>query len=580
MGEEFGTALRNGTILLQYRLERVLGYGGFGITYLARNQRLDHLVAVKEYFPQTFAVREPDGTVRPKSKLDEEKFQWGRDRFLVEAKVQAGVRHPSIVRVFDFFESRRTAYMVLEYEDGDLLSAYLKRVEKPTEAELLDIVLPILSGLEVLHGAGFIHRDIKPGNIIVRNDGSPVLLDFGAARQSTGEVSHTLTAIVTPGYAPFEQYYSSGKRQGPWTDIYAMGAVLYFAITGMAPRHATERSGALLERKPDPLTPIAQLADGEYSAAFLDAIDWALQVLETDRPRTVMQWRAAMLGEMPSTLGSKETEPTTKKYGEGEAEPARQQPTEPCPNDAGATATTVIIGDSAETSPPVRSGGWKWIRFGLAASAVVASIVLYRFVANPVPSESGGMTPSSSAVTQDPSTKEQPPPAPVELEPQAQKPQPDAEPDSTLASILIRDSSSLGPRPKRVEQRELAQSPPPETVTRDAMQPTAAENDRLRLARLLAQAERDIQERRLTGPKGANAFERYRAALRIEPGNQAARDGIAAVIKLKILLVSTAMKKRNFDQAEANVNHLLALMPGNRKLLDLRSRIRQSRGGR
>ena len=176
----------------------------------------------------------------------------------------------------------------MEYAEGETLSAYLERKGTLSEAELKEILYPLLDGLEVVHRADFLHRDIKPGNIVLRAaDGSPVLLDFGAARQAIGAKSRSVTSIVTPGYAPIEQYSSRG-RQGAWTDIYALGGVCYRALTGQMPDDATDRM------RNDPLVPVSQCCVGRVSGAFLSAIDVALSVDEGDRPQSVGAWREAL----------------------------------------------------------------------------------------------------------------------------------------------------------------------------------------------------------------------------------------------------------------------------------------------
>ena len=284
-------ALPQGTRIRDFEFHRVLGHGGFGITYLGWNLSLDIPVAIKEYLPADLATREQDGSVVPQTSQAASDFQWGLERFLDEARILARFQHPNIVRVHHFFEAHSTAYIAMDYAEGETLSAHLERKGVLSEAELTGILYPLLSALEVVHGADFLHRDIKPSNIVLRDsDGSPVLLDFGAARQAIGAKSRSVTSIVTPGYAPIEQYSSRG-RQGPWTDIYALGGVCYRALTGDVPEDATDRM------RHDPLVPVAQRCAGRVSAAFLSAVDWALSVDEGDRPQRVGAWRAAMEGE-------------------------------------------------------------------------------------------------------------------------------------------------------------------------------------------------------------------------------------------------------------------------------------------
>jgi serine/threonine protein kinase len=273
-----------------YALERVLGQGGFGITYLARDSNLDQAVAIKEYLPVEVATRRPDASVRSRTEDQGERYRWGLDRFIREARTLARFDHPNIVRVLSVFEHNNTAYMVMRFEEGENLAALLERRRTLPEDELMRVVLPILDGLELVHNAGFIHRDIKPDNIHIRDDGSPVLLDFGSARHSLGH-ARTVTILVAPGYAPFEQYYSSGENQGPWTDIYSLGATCYRAIAGIAPMDAIARSKGILGSTREILIPAATIGSGRYSAGLLKAIDHALEFSEKDRPQSIAEWR-------------------------------------------------------------------------------------------------------------------------------------------------------------------------------------------------------------------------------------------------------------------------------------------------
>ena len=288
MSEYHINALPRGYRILEYELVRVLGLGGFGITYLGYEHHLDKAVAIKEYLPAEFAVRTSDYSVVPQSSTFEEDFAWGLERFVDEARTLALFQHPNIVQVSRFFQAHGTAYIVMEYAEGETLSEVLTRRGRLDEAELLDIVLPLLEGLEMVHRANFLHRDIKPGNIIIRAmDGSPVLLDFGSARQAIEAKSRPMTTIITPGYAPIEQY-SAHDHQGPWTDIYALGGVCYRALTGQVPVEAIDRM--LTDRQ----VSVGQVCGDGVSEQVASAIDWALAVNRKDRPLDVSSWQEAL----------------------------------------------------------------------------------------------------------------------------------------------------------------------------------------------------------------------------------------------------------------------------------------------
>ncbi|HEX4926692.1 MAG TPA: serine/threonine-protein kinase [Burkholderiales bacterium] len=277
------TALPQGFPLNEYRIESTLGIGGFGVTYLATDANLNLKVAIKEYLPGDVALRAADHSVRSKSPEGAETFNWGRRRFLDESRTLASFRHPNIVRVMRFFEANGTAYMVMEFVAGQPFDQWIRQRRPVAEETLLAIVQPLLAGLEVVHRAGYLHRDIKPENIYIRADESPVLLDFGSARMAGG--SKDLTTIVSLGFAPFEQYHTRGG-EGPWTDLYAFGAVLYWAITGERPVEAPGRAFD------DPMVPAMKAGDtSRYSHQFLRAIDWALAPAKEARPQSVKQWR-------------------------------------------------------------------------------------------------------------------------------------------------------------------------------------------------------------------------------------------------------------------------------------------------
>ena len=289
--KRFPDALLKDTMLAnQYCIDSVLGQGVFGVTYLAQDVRLNMPVAIKEYFAQDSSTRVDGLTVRAKSESYQDKFQLGLTRFLGEARNLARFRHPNIVPVYNFFEEHGTAYMVMPYEDGESLETILRKRKSMDEEQLIKITVDLLGGLEKLHSAGFLHRDIKPANIYIRKDGTPVLLDFGATRHAMVDKTKMLTVIYTTGYAALEQYSNSNKGQGPWTDIYAMGAVLYRAVTGRTPLDANDRSRAVLRNEPDPLTLASELCRGRYSPMFLHAIDTALRLLEENRPQNVNAW--------------------------------------------------------------------------------------------------------------------------------------------------------------------------------------------------------------------------------------------------------------------------------------------------
>ncbi|MCP5159554.1 MAG: SUMF1/EgtB/PvdO family nonheme iron enzyme [Gammaproteobacteria bacterium] len=290
-------ALPNGYNLHRYQIEGVLGAGGFGITYRAIHEALQNEVAIKEYFPAEWAYRDHDSTtVRanaqgqiPARQGEPPCYQWGLERFLDEAKILVQVNHPGVVRVRDYFSANGSAYIVMEYEDGESLSAMLQRGGILPEHEVHRLLDDIMPALEAVHSQNYLHRDLKPSNLYIRSrDGHVMLLDFGAARQALGRRTRRVTSVVTPGYSPIEQYVTVGEDYGPWTDIYALGAVMYRCITGAPP---IEAPGRVLK---DPVQPAVEVGAGLYSRGLLQVIDQALAVRPEDRFQSVPAMRQAL----------------------------------------------------------------------------------------------------------------------------------------------------------------------------------------------------------------------------------------------------------------------------------------------
>ena len=282
-------ALPRGRKVGRYEIDSVLGQGSFGITYSAHDSQLGRNVALKEYLPASLAVRTDGTTVRPRSTQTAADFTWGRDRFVSEGRTIASLHEaPGIVRVFDFLEANGTAYIVMELVRGQTLDARIRSGGPLDRAAVERILGPLLEGLKQVHAAGFLHRDIKPGNILLDARGNPTLIDFGASRAAMADRTTAMTAIFTPGYAAVEQYTSG--RQGPWTDIYGVSATLYHAITGKAPPNSIDR---MIE---DSCLPLARLAPPGFPRPLLSGLDSGLAVRVADRPQSIDDWRALLDG--------------------------------------------------------------------------------------------------------------------------------------------------------------------------------------------------------------------------------------------------------------------------------------------
>jgi len=286
--------LANGTFIEGYKINRLIGQGGFGIVYCAYDGVLDREIALKEYMPKGFAKRQKGLTVSV-FEQDREIFDLGLRSFINEAKLLAKFDHPYLVKVHRFFEANGTAYMVMPYYKGDTLKNIRNQLKDPPEEKWIKNLLDhLLEALSILHEENCLHRDIAPDNIIILENKKPLLLDFGAARRVIQNESRALTTIFKEGYAPIEQYNEVGihdsQKQGAWTDIYALAATIYFTITGKKPVPATSR--AVFDGL-EPLCKNKQIQD-KYGRSFLKAIDTALSFKPSDRPQSIQQFRSAL----------------------------------------------------------------------------------------------------------------------------------------------------------------------------------------------------------------------------------------------------------------------------------------------
>lgn len=276
--KRYPLALPHGTVLNgNYILGRVLGQGGFGITYVAQDHRTKTCVAIKEYFPDTVAARVGGYTVSPYSSEKEESFQYGKARFLEEARTLAEfAEDPNIVRVYSYFEENDTAYFVMELVGGMSFQQYIEERGGMIGWEsAFRILTPVMDALTAVHAKGIVHRDVKPENIFLSSDGTVKLLDFGSARYSLGEKSRSLDVLLTHGFAPWEQY-SRYSKQGTYTDVYSLAATFYYTVTGCIPPDSVDRVNE------DTLIPLRHF-DAGIPVQIESAIQKALAVYPKDR---------------------------------------------------------------------------------------------------------------------------------------------------------------------------------------------------------------------------------------------------------------------------------------------------------
>ncbi|MBC8750283.1 MULTISPECIES: serine/threonine-protein kinase [Paraburkholderia] len=364
-------ALPAGTRLGEFEIVDLIGEGGFGIVYLAYDTQLGRHVALKEYIPAALASRVGAAEVSVRSERHEDTFRAGLKSFINEARLLARFDHHSLVKVYRFWEANGTAYMVMPYYEGITLRDGLRHMSAPPdEAWLRALLTPLLEALAVLHAAQCYHRDIAPDNILLlKGSGRPVLLDFGAARRVIGDMTQALTVILKPGYAPIEQYAEEAAlKQGPWTDVYALAAVVYFAIQGKTPPPSV---GRLMS---DTYVPLATAVAGRYSERFLRAIDHALAVRPEQRPQNVQ----ALANELGIAIDAPH-----------DAGPAGEQMPRACvetavtsaPRTASASASAMPAAVEAKRNPPesaaVPAGpGSERKRTGMIAAGAVCVVAL------------------------------------------------------------------------------------------------------------------------------------------------------------------------------------------------------------
>lgn len=504
-----------GARVLWYEIEAILGQGGFGITYRAHDRNLDRTVAIKEYLPAMFATRGADGIIAPTGSDQKADYEWGLARFIDEGRTLARFDHPGIVRVFSVFEANGTAYLVMRFEEGAPLDSLLKRTLTLPEPQLRKILSDVMDGLTPVHEAGFIHRDIKPANIYIREDGSAVLIDFGSARQALGIQTQTLTTLVSPGYAPFEQYSSDGAQQGPWTDIYALGATAYRAMTGRAPVTAVDRSRALLTSTADQtLEALGSL--GSYSRTLVSAIERAVAFHERDRPQSIAAWRACF------GAGS-DTAPT--KIAQAAASPAVDQDheTTEAATERRYDEPTEIIADTEILPRPTepassRSRRKKLVTAGVAIA--LALLVLWR----PWRGSSGL-----------------------------------PEPAERLTTVQAASAALASPRKPGGE---------PEPVNG-----TTATNIDPAIKTLLGAARAHVVAGRLTRPPGGNALENFQAVLDRDPFNDDAQAGIEAIVQDRLRHARQAIDEKDYTLARAYTDAAAAADPAHLDVLETRAEL-------
>ena len=292
MSKQANQPLPEGARLQNYRIQRVLAIGGFSFVYLAHDEQ-DAPVAIKEYLPATLALR-VNGAAQPQAEGEDlARFRAGMKCFFEEAAAIAHLEHPNVVRVLDFFRANETVYLVMRYERGRSLHDHIKNRRGPVEEIWLrNTFAQLLDGLREVHARKLLHLDIKPANVYLRNDGAPVLIDFGAARQVLSAEGMKLPPLYTPGFAAPEMH-ARRELLGPWSDIYSIGATMYACLAAAAPQPADARLAK------DLVVPARKAFAGKYATELLEIIDWCLELDHLRRPQSVRALQKALLGSRP-----------------------------------------------------------------------------------------------------------------------------------------------------------------------------------------------------------------------------------------------------------------------------------------
>jgi hypothetical protein len=387
---EGGNALPVGSRQAEFEITSVLGEGGFGIVYLARDHALERMVALKEYMPAALALRGENSQVRVRSERHRDTFEAGLKSFINEARLLAQFDHPSLVKVYRFWEANGTAFMVMPFVEGKTLKDTLREMpEPPSEAWLMNMLAPLTEALLVLHGERCYHRDIAPDNIILlRGSGLPLLLDFGAARRVIGDMTQALTVILKPGYAPIEQYAEvPSMKQGPWTDVYALAAVIYCAITGRTPPPSV---GRIVK---DDYVPLAQAAQGRYSERLVQAVDRALQVMPEQRIASMEEFREALglSGHFTPKPGQMAT------VIQPPAAPPAPAAASPAPAAAKAGRTLLMVGAGVAGLAAIGAVAWFLMKPPAPVDGVVSTPAQPPAAATPPPASPTVATPTAAA---------------------------------------------------------------------------------------------------------------------------------------------------------------------------------------
>ena len=547
-------ALKPGTEFGSYEIKEKLWASSAGFTYRARDLDRQREVMVQEYLPAEIAARHWSGIHAMALDGRAEVFERGLAGFLQEARVLAQLHDPHLCRVHEYMETNATAYLVMDYEPGESLHDLLRhRNTRLPEKEVSHLLRSVLKGLQVVHAAGLLHRDICPQHVYLRDGGAPLLLGFGNTHRSESISDVRLDSRVTPGYSPVELYHD-GDQLGPWTDLYSLGATVYRCLSGITPAEATKRVAALAQHEPDPLVAALAIETDDYGRELLGTIDWMLNPVAKDRPDSV----GAVLGGLPEkAMDARRTKaPGVSRPAPGQVSgpggrARNQQALKLPPSDDAARPlrdNRIRPGEADETS----DNGWTKAAIAASLLAVLAVIVLWPDPA-PVPAP--------------------PPAAQVSgLEPTQSMPAVDTtearQPAAGEPSIVFRE----------VDRETFLDVPP--RMPDEVNFARAGDNERAALYRELEKQEKKVGELlsaarakqrsgQLIEPVTDNALADYRAVLAIDAGNVDAKQGIGGIADQLMEQARAALERGDLDTAQRLADAVADIDPGDTSSAEL-----------
>lgn len=553
-----GTTLAPGYRLDEYEFESLLAMGDFRIAYYAWDHRNERNVVIHEYFPRSLSVRGEDKiSVTAQSKERFTDFEFGLSEFLLESRLLSQIRSPYLPNVIEYREANGTGYLVSEYDDGRTLAQCLKKDSHSLpEKQITEILNSGLHGLRELHARNLLHTSVNPNNLFIRFHGHPILLGQGLARYRLAQYTKTYTISLRPGYTPLEQYGLNGKI-GPWSDLYALGASLYECVAGVRPIDASSRHTSLIKGEEDPLTPAVEIAQGSYSNLLLSNIDWMMKPYFEDRPDSADLMLGVVSFQKQSKNKHAATSLSTSLPSASTAARSDNQITK------GISSTTHTNGDNVDKQPTpeihaaIKDRGHKFYWSLALLLMAFISITAYQIYQHEIGPEIVGSDDASDSIF-----------VPEELAPPANQGKPGVTPGIATENRMITRGSDQQRREfyesvykeeevkRRVEQELEALK-----LVEEAKVQKQEVDRKLAIQQLMDQASQALEDDRLMSPDGGSAFDYFSSVLDLDPGNEAAIDGINDIADSHSEQAIEAISRADPDAASMHLNNLIKVRP-------------------